>query len=81
MIYGQAASETVMTDWLIVSPPSSEGLPGKAQRVRDYTLSAGSAHLYNEGEVHSPRRNRPTRLLRMEGCDIEYIHSAFFEAI
>jgi hypothetical protein len=38
-IYGQAAGETVMTDWVIVSPPPSEGSPGKAQRVRDYTLT------------------------------------------
>jgi hypothetical protein len=30
-IYGQAAGETVMTDWVIVSPPT-ERLPGKARR-------------------------------------------------
>jgi hypothetical protein len=80
-IYGQAAGETVMTDWVIVSPPPGEGLPGKARRVRDYLLTPGSAHVYNEGDVHSPRRDGPTRLLRIEGCNLEYIHSAFFEAI
>jgi hypothetical protein len=30
-IYGQAAGETVMTDWVMVSPPPSKGLPGKAR--------------------------------------------------
>ena len=80
-IYGQAAGETVMTDWVIVSPPPSEGLPGKARRLRDYTLTPGSAQVYNEGDVHSPRRNGPTRLLRIEGRNIENICSAFFEAI
>jgi hypothetical protein len=80
-IYGQAAGETVMTDWLIVSPPPGEGLPGKARRVRDYTLTPGSAHIYNEGDVHSPWRNGPTRLLRIEGRNLDYVCSAFFEAI
>jgi hypothetical protein len=80
-IYGQAAGETVMTDWVIVSPPPSEGSPGKAQRVRDYTVTPGSTQLYNEGEIHSPRRNGPTRLLRIEGSNLEHIYSAFFEAI
>lgn len=80
-IYGQAAGETVMTDWAIVSPPPAEGLPGKARRVREYALTPGSAHVYNEGDVHSPSRNGPTRLLRVEGSNLDYICSAFFEAI
>jgi hypothetical protein len=58
-----------------------EGLPGKARRVRDYTLKPGSAHVYNEGDVHSPWRNGPTRPLRVEGRNLEHIYSAFFEAI
>src|SRR5262245_53293702 len=80
-IYGQAAGETVMTDWAIVSPPPREGLPGKVRHVRDYTLLPGSAQVYNEGDVHSPGRNGPTRLLRIEGRNFEQICSAFFEAI
>ena len=79
-IYGQAAGETVMTDWALVSPPS-EGLPGQAQRVRDYTLTPGSTQVYNEGDIHSPRRRGPTRLLRIEGSNLEHIYSDFFEAI
>ena len=79
-IYGQAAGETVMTDWALVSPPS-EGLPGQAQRVRDYTLTPGSTQVYNEGDIHSPRRRGPTRLLRIEGSNLEHIYSEFFEAI
>jgi hypothetical protein len=80
-IYGQAAGETIMTDWVIVSPPPSEGLPGKARPVRDYTLTPGSTEVYNEGAIHSPQRNGPTRLLRIEGSNLEHIYSAFFEAI
>jgi len=80
-IYGQAAGETVMTDWEIVLPPPGKGLPGKARKVRDYALTPGNAHVYNEGDVHSPWRNGLTRLLRIEGRNIDYIYSAFFEPI
>jgi hypothetical protein len=80
-IYGQAAGETVMTDWEIVSTPPEKGLPGKAKKVRDYTMTPGDAHVYNEGDVHSPWRRGPTRLLRIEGRNIDYICSAIFEAI
>ena len=37
--------------------------------------------VYNEGDVHSPWRNGPTRLLRVEGSNLDHICSAFFEAI
>jgi hypothetical protein len=79
-IYGQAAGETVMTDWAVVSRPTKR-LPGKARQVREYVLKPGSAHVYNEGDVHSPRRDGPTRLLRIEGCNIEHVCSAFFEPV
>jgi predicted metal-dependent enzyme (double-stranded beta helix superfamily) len=69
-IYGQARGETRMTDWALVEPAGEEK-PGKVRRVREYTLTPGEAHLYNEGELHSPRRDGPTKLLRIEGqnCD------------
>jgi hypothetical protein len=70
-----------MTDWMIVSPPPSEGLPGKARRVPEYTMRPSSARIYNEGDIHSPWRNSPTRLLRIEGSNLEYVCSASFEAI
>ena len=70
-----------MTDWVIVSPPPSEGLPGKARPVRDYTLTPGSTEVYNEGAIHSPSAMVQRRLLRIEGSNLEHIYSAFFEAI
>ena len=60
-IYGQARGETVMSDWAIVEP-ASEKKPGKVRHVRAYPLKPGMAKVYNEGEVHSPRRDGPTRL-------------------
>ena len=55
-----------MTDYEPVARPG-EGKPGKARRIKDYTLTPGTAYLYNEGDLHSPRRDGPTRLIRIEG--------------
>ena len=43
-IYGQAAGETIMTDWDCLARPN-EGAPGKATRVRDYSMLPGDAYL------------------------------------
>ena len=67
-IYGQAVGETEMTDWRIVEPPAN-GMPGKVALERRYTMRPGDAHLYDVGDVHAPRREAATRLVRIEGCD------------
>ena len=79
-IYGQAFGETVMTDWSLVSP-ASEGTTGKVKFVRDYTLTPGSAYVYNEGDLHSPRRDGSTRLIRIEGRNVEKIRRFPYERI
>ncbi len=76
-IYGQAKGETVMTDWALVEPASEEE-PGKVRKVREYTLTPGEAHVYNEGDLHSPRRTGPTTLLRIEGKNVEKIRRLAF---
>ncbi len=71
-IYGQAEGTTEMTDWRIVD----EGGGGKPIRVvpaRTYTLTPGDAHFYGVGAVHSPKRTRPTRLIRIEGANQDFI--------
>jgi len=79
-IYGQARGETVMTDYTRVSRPS-DGQPGKARRVKDYTLKPGMAYLYNEGDLHSPRRDGPTRLIRIEGKNMDKIRRYPYERV
>ena len=69
-IYGQAFGETEMSDWEIVEP-ASEGNPGKVRRGRVYSLKPGMAHIYNEGDVHSPKRVAATGLIRIEGTDTQ----------
>jgi hypothetical protein len=41
--------------------------------VRAYRLTPGMAHVYNEGDVHSPRRDGPTRLIRIEGQNMDKV--------
>jgi predicted metal-dependent enzyme (double-stranded beta helix superfamily) len=77
-IYGQAKGETHMTDYERVAEPA-EGKPGKAKALRTYKLSPGVAHLYNERDLHSPRRDGPTQLIRIEGLNMDRIKRAKFD--
>jgi hypothetical protein len=77
-IYGQARGETIMSDWAVVEP-ASEGKPGKVRRVRSYTLVPGMAHVYNEGDVHSPKREGATRLIRVEGQNMDKVRRLPYE--
>jgi hypothetical protein len=79
-IYGQARGETEMSDWELVEP-AADGRPGKVRRVKNYTLKPGMAHIYNEGDLHSPRRTGPTRLLRIEGTNMEKVKRLPYEAV
>jgi predicted metal-dependent enzyme (double-stranded beta helix superfamily) len=77
-IYGQAQGTTVMTDWALVERATPER-PGKVRHVRSYTLEPGHAHLYNEGDLHSPRRDGPTRLIRIEGRNMDRVKRLAYE--
>jgi predicted metal-dependent enzyme (double-stranded beta helix superfamily) len=79
-IYGQARGETVMSDWALVEP-ASEARPGKVRHVRSYSLKPGAAHVYNEGELHSPRRDGPTRLIRIEGRNMDTVRRLAYEKV
>ena len=68
-IYGQAVGETIMTDWECVENPSDDK-PGKVKKVREYSLKPGDAYVYHEGNLHSPRRENDTRLIRVEGQNL-----------
>ena len=71
-IYGQAVGETIMTEYQKLAP-AGEGVTGKARPVRDYKLTPGDAYVYNEGDLHSPRRAGSTKLIRIEGVNVEKI--------
>lgn len=79
-IYGQAQGETHMSDYDLVQAPAN-GAPGKAHPARSYTLKPGDAYLYNEGHLHSPRRDGPTRLLRLEGLNMDTIKRDKYDTV
>jgi predicted metal-dependent enzyme (double-stranded beta helix superfamily) len=79
-IYGQAFGETEMSDWEILEP-AEEGTPGKVRRARVYALKPGMAHIYNEGDVHSPKRVAATGLLRIEGKNTQKMKRLAYKAV
>ena len=79
-IYGQAVGETIMTEYFPVARPG-EGKPGQARPVRDYKLTPGTAYLYNEGDLHSPRREAATKLIRIEGKNMEKVKRFPYERV
>ena len=79
-IYGQAAGETIMTDWDCVARPT-DGAPGKASANHDYVMKPGDAYLYDVGVLHSPERKDDTRLLRIEGLNMAKVKRFPYEAV
>lgn len=71
-IYGQAAGSTEMTDWRIVEKGNGEN-PHLVEPERTYTLQPGDACFYDIGAVHSPSREKPTKLLRIEGANLDNV--------
>jgi predicted metal-dependent enzyme (double-stranded beta helix superfamily) len=77
-IYGQATGETIMSDWTVLEP-ATEAKAGKVKHARSYPLKPGDAHVYNEGDVHSPRRDGATKLIRIEGTNMSKVKRLSFE--
>jgi len=65
-IYGQAVGETTMDHWEIVEADDGDK-PGKVRLTNSLLLKPGAAKVYNEGEIHSPRREGAAKLIRIEG--------------
>ncbi len=77
-IYGQAKGETEMTEYDLVAPPS-DGEPGRVTARKTYLLEPGMAVAYPKGALHAPRREDETRLIRMEGQNLEGVKRDKFE--
>ena len=71
-IYGLAAGTTEMTDWKIVKPGNGAE-PALVEPVRTYLLNPGDAHFYDVGVVHSPMFDGLTKLLRVEGANLDRV--------
>jgi hypothetical protein len=79
-IYGQAAGVTEMTDWMIVEQ-GTDGKPSLAEPVRTYEMKPGDAHFYDVGDVHSPRREAPVKLIRIEGQNLDHVRRSNIKAV
>jgi predicted metal-dependent enzyme (double-stranded beta helix superfamily) len=79
-IYGQVAGTTEMTEFRLVEKPA-DGKPGKAEPVKTYDLKPGMAVTYEPGVLHAPTRREPTRLLRIEGLNMDEIKRDKYEKV
>lgn len=77
-IYGQATGVTEMTEYEMVSPPSGDA-PGRVRPSKTYVMEPGDAVAYPAGALHSPRREGDTRLIRLEGKNLEGVKRDKFE--
>jgi len=77
-VYSQVEGRTEMTDWHAVKP-SDDDTPGVVERVRTYTPQCGDAHISHEGDIHSPRRDGSTKLIRIEGRKLDGVPRGYFD--
>ena len=78
-IYGQAEGVTEMTDWRLIQAPDGDK-PGRVERVKTYSLEPGQSRVYRKGDIHSPKRNGPTKLIRIEGRNMDTVERDWYEA-
>jgi hypothetical protein len=78
-IYGQAVGVTEMTDWRVVKQGSGAE-PTLVEPARTYLMKPGDAHLYDVGDVHSPKREAPVRLIRIEGENLDRVQRSKIKA-
>jgi predicted metal-dependent enzyme (double-stranded beta helix superfamily) len=78
-IYGQATGITEMTDWKVVVKGDGDK-PTLVVPERVYDLKPGEAHFYDIGFIHSPRRLMPSKLLRIEGANLDVVKRSNIKA-
>ena len=78
-IYGQAEGSTEMTDWKIVQKGEG-GRPSLVEPVCTYVMQPGDAHFYDVADVHSPRREAPIKLIRIEGENLDRVKRSNIKA-
>ena len=78
-IYGQADEVTEMTDWTIVEKGEADR-PSLVEPVRTYLMHPGDVQFYDVGAVHSPKREAPVKLVRIEGANLDLVKRSNIKA-
>jgi hypothetical protein len=78
-IYGQATGMTEMTDWKIVEKGDATK-PSLVKPVRTYVMRPGEVQFYDVGAVHSPKREAPVKLVRIEGRNLDHVKRSNIKA-
>ena len=78
-IYGQATGVTEMTEWKIVENGEAEK-PSLVEPVRTYVMHPGDVQFYDVGMVHSPKREAPVKLVRIEGANLDLVRRSNIRA-
>jgi len=78
-IYGLATGDTEMTDWRIVKKGDGD-TPSLVEPVKTYVLKPGDSHFYDVGMVHSPKRDGLTKLVRIEGRNLDHVKRSNIKA-
>jgi hypothetical protein len=78
-IYGVAVGDTEMTDWRIVERGAGDA-PILVEPDKTYVMKPGDSHLYDVGAVHSPNRRGVTKLVRIEGKNLDHVKRSNIKA-
>ena len=79
-IYGVAVGDTEMTDWRIVKRGEGDA-PNLVEPAKTYLMKPGDSHLYDVGAVHSPNRTGLTKLVRIEGRNLDHVKRSNIKAV
>lgn len=79
-IYGVAVGDTEMVDWRIVKRAEGDA-PNLVEPAKTYLMRPGDSHLYDVGAVHSPNRRGLTKLVRIEGKNLDNVKRSNIKAV
>jgi hypothetical protein len=69
-----------MYDYELIEKPQGD-VAGKVRAIRAYKLTPGEVYVYNEGDIHSPSRQAPTNLIRIEGTNMTKVKRDSFTVV
>ncbi len=78
-ISGLAVGDTETVDWRVVTPGDGDR-PTLVAPEPSCILKPGDAHFYNVGVAHPPNRPGLTKLVRIEGANLDHVRRSNIKA-